>query len=98
MLESLDIGTLSASALLGIAILLVLSGLLVPRRTLTDVNKEAERWRKAYETERDARNLSDAQTKELLEVAKTTHAIVASIVTTSERIRRTGDGDAPAKT
>lgn len=89
-----DIGTLSSSALLGLAILFILTGLLVPRRILKDKIEEANRWRRAYEHEQNARAISDAQTRELLEVAKTTHAIIAAMAATSEHIRQSGDSDA----
>jgi len=68
----------SAPTLLGIAVLLLLLGLLVPRKYLMDKEREAERWRKAYEAERTARAISDAQTAELLELTKTTYELLES--------------------
>jgi hypothetical protein len=76
MLDGIPVLTYTPQALLGIAVLLVLFGLLVPRKVLLDKEKESERWRKAYEAERDARALSDAQTAELLELAKTTYELL----------------------
>lgn len=76
MLDGIPIADLTAPTILGVVVLFILVGLLVPRRTLVDKMKEAELWRQAYEAERKARATSDAQTKELLEVAKTTNRIV----------------------
>lgn len=87
MIEGVPISLLSASALLGLTVLLLLTGRIVPRSTLVDKIDEAERWRQAYEVEREARRISDAQTSELLEVAKTTHAIISAMATTSEHLR-----------
>jgi hypothetical protein len=98
VIDGIPFSALSASALLGITILLLLTGRLVPRSVLKDKTDEAERWRLAYESERTARGISDAQTNELLEVARTTQAIIAAMNTTSTRIRETGSSDAPAET
>lgn len=75
MLEGIPIVGLTAPGLLGIFVLLMFLGKIVPRATLIDKQKEADQWRAAYEAEREARVSSDAQTVELLEVSKTTHAI-----------------------
>lgn len=69
---------LSSPVLLGFAILLLLTGRLVPRLTYRDKAEEAERWRQAYETEREARALSNKQTIELLEVTRLTNDIVTA--------------------
>jgi|SRR6185369_6245926 hypothetical protein len=76
MFDGVPILDYSAPTLVGITVLLLLFGLLVPRKNLMDKEREAERWRKAYEAERDARALSDAQTAELLELAKTTYELL----------------------
>lgn len=75
MLEGIPIVGLTAPGLLGIFVLLMFLGKIVPRATLLDKQKEADQWREAYEAEREARASSDAQTVELLEVSKTTHTI-----------------------
>jgi hypothetical protein len=72
MLEGLPVRDLSLGTLLGLAILLILFGRLIPSSTYKEKKEECERWRLAYETERDARQVSDIQTVELLELAKTT--------------------------
>ena len=97
MLDGIPLGDLSAPVLLGIAVLMLLLGLLVPRRTLRDKAEESERWRQAFETEREARATSDSQTKELLELAKTTHAVIVAMFKTSEGTHQSGEPDAISK-
>jgi hypothetical protein len=87
MLDGIPIAALTAPTLLGFAVLMLLLGKIVPRATLVDKAEEAERWRKAYEAEREARVISDAQTAELLELAKTTHNILVAMFGTTERVR-----------
>ena len=82
------------TALLALAIVLVLLGWLVPRGYYKDKSQEAERWRLAYEAEREARRISDAQTAQLLEQAKTTHQMVEAIFDASGYARRTGGAHA----
>jgi len=96
MLESIGIplADLTAPTLLGVVVLLVLLGRIVPRSILLAKEKEAERWRLAYEAEREARIETEAQTKELLELAKTTHSFITATFANSERIRRSGEPDA----
>lgn len=91
MLDGIPFADLTAPTLLGITVLLLLWGKLVPRSTLVDKATEAEKWQKAYEVERDARIASDAQTAELLEVAKTTHSIVAAVFGTPVQQRQAGE-------
>jgi hypothetical protein len=98
MFLDLSLTTISSAGLLGITVLLILFGRLIPLSTLRDKQEEAERWRQAYEAERKARGIADAQTNELLEVAKTTHSIIAAMASTSERLIQSGDSDAPRET
>lgn len=90
MIDGIPLTNLTPSALLGIAVVLMMFGKLVPRSALTDKDAEVERWRKAYEAEREARATSDAQTAELLEVAKTTHNLIVAMFGTTERVRESG--------
>jgi len=76
MLGGIPILDYTPQTLLGITILLLLLGFLQPRKAIVDKEKEVERWKKAYEAERDARAISDAQTAELLELAKTTYELL----------------------
>lgn len=95
MFGDTPIVSLTPPILLGIGILLILVGRLVPRVYLVDKAAESERWRAAYEAEREARMTSDAQTAELLEMARAAHAIITAMSESSERIRRSGAFDAP---
>ena len=76
MFDGIPILNLTPAVLLGVAVLLLLTGRIVPRSTLKDKAEEAERWRLAYEAERKARVISDAQTVELLELSKTTYELL----------------------
>jgi hypothetical protein len=69
MLDGIPIAALTPSVLLGVTVLLLLVGRIVPRSTLQDKINEAEKWRKAYEAERDAHLESFAQTSHLIEFA-----------------------------
>lgn len=93
MLGDIAVGNLTASGLLGLAVMLLLTGRIVPRVTLQDKIQECERWRLAYEAEREARATSDKQTSELLEVAKTTQHFITAVFTNSERLRQSGEPD-----
>jgi hypothetical protein len=93
MFEGVPVEKLTAPVLLGIAILMLLMGWLVPRRTYKDKQDESERWRMAYETEQEARRTSDAQTTELLEVARTTHALIVAFFGNKDLLRSTGGKD-----
>lgn len=97
MLDGIPFGDLTTPSLLGIAILLLLTGRLVTRSALTDKIEEAERWRSAYEAEREARATADDQAAELLELARTTHDIIAAMFSNTERIRQSGEPDAISK-
>lgn len=91
MIDGISIIGLTPPALLGVAILMMLTGRLIPRTTYLDKVKEADLWRQAYEAERDARSTADAQTVELLELAKTTNSFITAVFNNSERIRNSGD-------
>lgn len=94
MMDGIPItGDMSAEYILGLAVLMVLIGWLVPKRTLTKQEQESEKWRLAYEAEREARKLSDSQTVQLLEVARTTHSILVAMHGTAERLRQSGASD-----
>jgi hypothetical protein len=94
MLDGIPVSNLTAPGLLGLAVLMILAGFLVPRFVYNEKKQECEKWREAYEAERKARAASDAQTAELLELAKTTHKIIAATFSTTERLRQSGGADA----
>lgn len=90
MFGGIPLGNYTPQALLGMTVICIILGWLVPRATLKDKAEESERWRKAYEAEREARAISDAQTAQLLELAKTTHNILEAMFGTTERARQSG--------
>lgn len=87
MIDGVSLIGLTPAGLLLIAVLMVLTGRLVPRNTYLEKSKEADQWRQAYEVERAARTASDAQTRELLEVAKTSKQFLEGVYTNSEMIK-----------
>jgi len=98
MFEGIPVVGLTAPALLGITVLLLLMGRIVPRATMQDKIQEASDWKAAYEAEREARAKSDAQTVELLEVSKTTHAISAAMFDViRQRLGQSGGTDVLSK-
>lgn len=70
---------LTAPALLAIAVLLVLTGRIVPRRLYLDKMREAEQWKEAFETEREARLVSDYQTTQLLNATEVNKEILIAL-------------------
>jgi hypothetical protein len=90
MFDDIPLLSLTPAALLGLAVLFILTGRLVPRLTLLKAEKEAETWKEAYLNERDSRVKSDVQTRELLELAKTTNSIVYAMFGVTERARQAG--------
>lgn len=90
MWDGISLTSLTPAALVGLTVVLLLLGRLVPRRTLQDKAEDAKTWRLAYEAEREARAIADAHAREFLEVAKSTHAIVAALFDTVERAREGG--------
>lgn len=81
---------LTPTVLYGLGFLFLMLGWLVPYRTHREKKEEAERWRLAYEKERDARAKSDSQTIELLEFAKTDHSLIVALFEASERAKLPG--------
>jgi hypothetical protein len=90
MWNGIPIDKLSAPVLLGITFLMILFGVLVPRYVYRAKEKESETYRLAYEAERKARAISDKQTAELLELAKTSHSVLVALFNTTERLNRAG--------
>lgn len=91
MFEGIPVVQLTPPVLLGIAILMLLTGRLIPRFTYQEKVKEADLWRQAYEAERSARTVSDAQTRELLEIARTSEQFLGAVFQNSERLK-SGEG------
>lgn len=92
MLDGIPFADLTPPTLLGLTFILVLIGRLVPRSTLLDKAAEAEKWRLAYEAMKERSDTSDAQTAELLELAKASHGIMVAVFGTMvERSRLSGE-------
>jgi hypothetical protein len=86
-MDGISIVGLTPAGLLLLAVLMVFTGRLVPRSTHQDVKDERDKWRQAYEASEEARLVSDAQTRELLEVAKLSKHFWESIGEYSEQIK-----------
>jgi hypothetical protein len=91
MLDGISLIGLTPAGLLLIVVLMVITGRLVPRYVYQQKADEADRWRAAYEVERTARATSEAQTRELLEMAKTSEKFFSAVFESSERISQSGD-------
>lgn len=63
----------------GAAVIAVLSGLLVPYRTLRDSQMESRTWREAYERERENRERMDRALSELTAQGEATIRIINSL-------------------
>ncbi|WP_073946536.1 hypothetical protein [Streptomyces kebangsaanensis] len=100
-----DIG---AAALVGLIVLLILRGHLVPRRVLEDrladkdrqledVRAERDTWREAHAVSEEARREAQDQAGELLELSRTAGYFFASLPQAGREVRASADTDpAPA--
>lgn len=79
MIQELLHSDMTAPSLLGLAVILVLLGIIVPRPTYKEKAREAERWRLAYEAEREARSKTDEHFSDLFEVCKATQAVIEAV-------------------
>lgn len=86
MIEGIPIIDLGPPVIVSVTVLMLLTGRIIPRSTFVDKTQECDRWRQAYEAEREARAATDRQTVELLEVAKTTHDVIVAMFQGSERV------------
>jgi hypothetical protein len=84
VLSGLTIVPVSAGALVAIVVVLVLTGNLVPRRTLMDARAEAERWMHAWQLEHEARQRYLEHAEAGLEAARTTTAVLQSLPIAAE--------------
>lgn len=73
------LSTFSAPALLGLAVFLVLTGKIPSKGAYEDCKRERDAWKEAYMTEREARTAADAQVSQLMELAKTSTAVIQSL-------------------
>lgn len=74
--------TLGVPGALTVSLLLVFravyTGALVPRSTYDDLLKDRDEWRRAHELSEERRRAQDAQVEDLLELAKTSNAILTA--------------------
>lgn len=81
---------LTAPTLLGAAILMLLTGKLWTNAAYQQKCAESDKWQAAYEKERETRLASDAQTSELLEVTKTTNAVITAMFVNTGKYQAPG--------
>ncbi|MBW1600909.1 hypothetical protein JJV70_02080 [Streptomyces sp. JJ66] len=82
-ITALDLG---AGALLGVVVMLILTGRLVPRSVLEDARAERDTWRAAHQVSEEARHSAQRQADELLDLYRTG-------VRALDALPRPGDGD-----
>ena len=76
-LAGLPIGQFSAGALVGLVVLLILVGRLVPRQSLIDMREDRDKWRDtAEEWQKTAMQLGMSMEKLLTAADLTNHALV----------------------
>lgn len=92
-IEGIPLVGLSAPAILGVVIMMILTGKLWTNAAYQEKVSEAERWRLAYEAEREARTLSDRQTTNLLEEAKTNRNVLAALITPTGTGPKSGESN-----
>lgn len=84
---SIPLAGLTAPALLGIAIVLILSGRLIPRRTYDDLREDRDRWQRAFTVSEEARLSQSKQLDAAMEVGKT----VTDVMVALDKFRREGE-------
>ena len=84
MLDGLPIVNISAGTLVGLTVLMILTGRLVPRRTHDDALKDRDAWRSVAEARGD-------QIQELLSLTRATHALLTAVPHAAARVRREDD-------
>lgn len=90
MIWGIEAKDLSVSVLLALTVMMILTGVILPRWVYKQKADESERWRLAFETEREARATSDAQTSALLEGQKASLKMITSIFENSEKLLKAG--------
>jgi VIT1/CCC1 family predicted Fe2+/Mn2+ transporter len=86
-LGALPWSQLGATGLLAIAVGLILGGWLVPRRALKDAQKERDKWEALAKLSQSTERELVEQVVILVEVGRTTEALMRSIVTAADRPR-----------
>jgi hypothetical protein len=83
MTISVLLGTYGSPSLIGLTVVMILTGRLVPRRVLKDMEKDRDLWREAHGISEQTRRLEAEHTGQLLEAAKVSTAIMRSLPTVS---------------
>jgi hypothetical protein len=94
MIDGISLLGLTPAGLLLVAVLMVLTGRLIPRWTYQAKAKEADQWHAAYLVAEAARTTSESQTRELLELAKMSTAFMAAVAETNEQKKLESSGGA----
>lgn len=83
MLDALPIGSLAPAGVAALAVILVLTGRLIPRRTYEDMRQELredrDKWREAHGISEQARRLQSSQVEELMENTRTTAQFINNL-------------------
>ena len=78
-LSSLNIGDVGFFGLVSLAIYLIYTGRLVPRRHLDDTRQDRDAWRSVAETQQKTNTEQSHQLEKLIEYAKTSDHLIRSI-------------------
>lgn len=96
LLQGLPLGQVSAGVLVGIIVIAILQGRLVPRQQLLDVMADRDAWRASAESsEKTALTLGMSMEKLLVLAEATNHALTEIQQLTSEVRRARTDGSGP---
>lgn len=79
MLNGIPMADLGPAFLAGLAVLLVLVGRLVPRKSVDDALAQADKWERAHEVSEQARSVQAQQIDKLLESAETQTRLLESL-------------------
>lgn len=95
-LANLSIGDVGFAGLVSLAIYLIYTGRLVPRRHLDDTRQDRDAWRSTAETQSGTITEISHQLEKLLEYAKTSDHLIRSIHPMySEPVARQGEEAKP---
>lgn len=97
MFSGIDPSQLTTGVLVGIAVLLLFTGQLIPRWVVTQIRKDAETrvtaaqqeaadWKAAYMTVNAAREIQGRRLDDLLDAVKTTDAFIRALPAASHKL------------
>lgn len=84
MFEGLSVANLGATGLILVLVLMLFRGMLWTDKAYQQKVIECEKWEKAFKTSEEARLLSEAQNKEMLEIGRATYSILDAMFHTIE--------------